>query len=93
MKQIDLTRIAFSFDATEKIITVSERDVNFDTTYNVVGKNESRVFEFDHSTGPEFDPNTIYIYKDKSGYTLQVANDARITEQAAKMYLNRKLKK
>lgn len=83
-----------SFDKENKIYSMSEKYVRFDTSYELkdIETKECEIFEFTHSTGAEFDPNTIWIYKSKSGSELHVCNDARITEIHAKNYLEHKLR-
>ena len=92
MTQIDLKTIPWSFE--NKIITISERDITFSTEYNVISpKGGNKVFNFDHSTGPEFDANTKWMYLSDDGVTLAVCNDAQMVEAAAKNYLTAKLNK
>jgi hypothetical protein len=97
MKQINLKLIPWSFDmkTSEKgIITISERDVRFDTEYNVVSPSgNEKVFKFTHSTGPEYDVNTKWIYKSDDGLQLAVCNDADMVKKAAADYLKAKLQK
>lgn len=92
MTTIYLSSVGWSYDKSTKTITVSERDVSFATTYKVISHRTGaeKVFEFDHSTGPEFDPNTKWIYKSADGLTLAVANDATMTAAAAEQYLEAK---
>lgn len=81
-----------SFNPATKTITVSEKDVPFATSYEVKNpKNGSiKKFEFTESTGPEFDPNTKWIYK-CGELTLEVCNDKQITALRAENYLRHKL--
>ena len=76
----------------QKLFSMSERDVTFDTSYEIVNPKtgNSVVFNFTHSTGPEFDPETKYIYKSDDGLTLEVVNDKHITKVRAQMYLEAK---
>jgi len=77
------------------IFHMSEKDVKFASTYEMVNPktNKSMVFEFTHSTGPEFDPKTVYVYKNKEAMvSIFVHNDPKITGQRAKAYLAAKLK-
>jgi len=76
----------------QKLFSMSEKDVTFDTSYKVVNPktNNSVVFNFTHSTGPEFDPETKYIYKSDDGLTLEVCNDKKITAIRAQNYLEAK---
>ena len=93
MIQIDLKKILWSFE--KGIITISEKDVAFGTTYNVISPNTGvgKLFEFTHSTGPEFDKNTQWIYKCDDGIQLAVCNDAQMVKKAAEEYLKAKLRK
>lgn len=85
-----------TYDASTATFTASEKDVKFDTAYKLVnpGTGRSGIFEFSHSAGPEFDPNTIYVYKGPKGglmqLTLNIINDAKITEIRAAAYLEAK---
>ncbi len=88
----------WSYDAKTKTFLVSEKDLGagFATDYAVmnpktgVGMN----FIFDHSTGGEFEPTTKWVYYSPDHtMTLEVANDPAWARQAAKDYLNAKLRK
>ena len=72
---------------------VNERDVPFDTSYTIKNSvtGNSMEFEFTHSTGPEFEPSTKWIYKSADGCILEVCNDPEMTEIARKNYLRAKL--
>lgn len=93
MTTITLSAIRWSYDKSTKTILISERDVPFATKYKVVSPRtgKSKVFDFDHSTGPEFDKNTKWIYKSEDGVTLAVANDVIMVKVAAERYLDAKL--
>lgn len=95
MIQIDLKKIPWSFDVkiSEKgVIVISEKDVQFGTEYNVISPNGGqKVFKFTHSTGPEFDPKTQWIYKSDDNLQLAVCNDAKMVKVAAENYLKGKL--
>ena len=93
MKIVDLKTIPY-FVNSAKTIFVSERDVNkFDTSYNVRSPKTGVIKEFNfvHSTGPEFDPKTVWLYKSEDGHHFGVCNDVEITKQHAENYLNHKL--
>jgi len=89
----------WSYDHRTKTILVSEKDLGagFATEYEVVNPNTGTkvIFTFTHSTGPEFDPKTKYVYKAKWGDSLflEVANDPAWTREAARNYLQAKLRK
>ena len=91
---INLKKIPFKYDEDKRTFYISEKDVQFATEYTLISPIGKKVtFKFTHSTGPEFDPNTSWIYiSDDKKYTLNVANDIAITAANAKAYLNGKLK-
>jgi hypothetical protein len=93
MVTINLSKIKWSFDKKTSTILISEKEVPFDTTYNVISPTTGmgNVFQFSHSTGAEFDPNTNWIYKSTDGIILSVSNDPHLVEVAARKYLNAKL--
>ena len=94
MTRIDIKSIPYSMNGN--VILISERDVKFGTSYEVWNKKTggSEVFEFSHSTGAEFDPKTIWVYKStSSNLELHVANDPEMTAKAAEAYLSAKLRK
>ena len=93
MQTIDLNKIPFNYNKETKIISISEKHVPFGTSYEVVGKSGTQKFHFSHSTGPEFDPKTRWVYTSEHGVTLEVCNDAEITKQLAQNYLIGKLGK
>jgi len=80
------------FDKETNTFYGSEREIPFDSRYKVlnVSTNDSRIFEFVYSTGPEFDPKTQWIYKSEDGVQLIISNDPEITKRNAKNYLNAK---
>ena len=82
-----------SYNSETKTFSGSEKEIPFDTTYTV--KNEKtgiqKDFEFSHSTGPEFHPDTKWIYKNEE-LTLEICNDAKITQTRATNYLNAKMR-
>lgn len=89
MIQVDLNKIKWSFE--NKVITISEKDVAFGTEYNVISpKGGQKVFKFTHSTGPEFDVNTKWIYESDDKLQLAVCNDAKMVKVAAENYLKGK---
>jgi hypothetical protein len=85
-----------SWNKDEKVFSISERHIPFATSYKLLNPktNKGVVFEFSHSTGPEFDINTKWIYTcDVEEVTLQVCNDAIMTNIFADNYLRAKLRK
>ena len=92
MTNIDFKKIPWSFKINE--ITISEKDVPFDTDYNVISPtNGNKHFKFTHSTGPEFDKDTKWIYVSEDGIRLAVCNDTQMVKVAAENYLKAKLRK
>jgi len=92
MIQIDLKKIDWSFK--NDTITISEKDTRFGTEYLVISpKGNGKVFKFSHSTGPEFDKNTKWIYTSEDNIQLAVCNDANMVKHAAKEYLSAKLRR
>lgn len=81
------------YNKSQKLFVVSERDVSFDTSYKMINPktNNSVEFDFSHSTGPEFDPKTKYVYKSKDGLTLEVCNDTFISAIRKQHYLEHKI--
>lgn len=74
---------------------VNERDTRFDTSYDVYNPESGKYVTFDlsHSTGSEWDPKTIWIYKNKKlNLELHISQDPDITNIRANNYLNHKLK-
>ena len=67
--------------------------MKFATSYKLVDKSGNyKIFNFEKSTGPEFDPNTEWIYKsENSQITLVISNDATMTKVAAESYKTAKL--
>ena len=82
----DSKKKLLSYDKDDNTFYGSEKDIPFDTSYKVVNidTNQSRLFEFTHSTGPEFDPKTQWIYKNSdSNIRLIISNDAEKVNQAS----------
>lgn len=81
-----------SYNTETKTITVSGKDVPFDTSYVVKNPktNGEVMFELSHSTGSEWDPKTMWVYKSKEGITLKIGNDD-VTPAHANAYLQAKL--
>jgi len=84
----------FSFNPETRTFTASEKDVQFATTYELINPKSgmSMVFDFTHSTGPEFDPNTKWVYKSKEGFFFEVCNDAQMAKIHAENYLKAKMR-
>lgn len=74
---------------------INERDTTFDTSYDVYNPPTGKyvTFQFSHSTGSEWDPNTIWVYKNTShNLELHITQDKTITEMRSNNYLKHKLK-
>ena len=95
MVTIDLNSVKYFYDSNRKCIIMSERDVQFATTYNVKSSRTGmlKLFEFTHSTGPEFSSDTRWVYKSDDGLLLEVCNDGEMVSKAARNYLTAKLGK
>jgi hypothetical protein len=83
-----------SYNKASDTFNGSEKDIPFDTSYTIENSEtkKSEVFDFVNSTGPEFDPNTKWIYKSLVGRTLVISNDSDITKKNAQSYLEHKCK-
>lgn len=81
-----------TFNKKENTFYGSEKNIPFDTSYEVKNTETgiSVKFNFTHSTGPEFDPKTQWVYKSEQGMLLIVANDAEITRINADNFLKAK---
>jgi hypothetical protein len=91
MTTVDLKKVKFLVE--NGAIRVSEREVSFDTKYEVISSktNLAKVFDFTHSTGPEFDINTEWVYASEDGIEFRVCNDRIMTAEAGAAYLKAKL--
>lgn len=94
MTVIDTSRVKFLYIPEEKTFIISEREIRFDTEYEIYNPKTGvrKEFNFTHSTGPEFDPATAYVYANEEGYSLWVTNDATITANNEEAYLKAKLR-
>ncbi|MEO6305070.1 MAG: hypothetical protein ABIP51_18070 [Bacteroidia bacterium] len=92
---INLEKVKFIYKESTKTFTISEKEVPFATEYEILnpktGKKET--FDFYKSTGPEFDPNTKWLYANQKGLTLEVCNDKKMTEISAANYLAAKTRR
>ena len=91
------TTNVLSFNTAENAFYGSEKDIPFATQYKIINLQTKKfeVFEFMHSTGPEFDPETQWIYKSIEkigGIRLIICNDLKITKLNAAAYLEHKHK-
>ena len=90
---INIQQAGVKYTAAEKLFVCSGKQTKFDTSYRLVNfeTEKNKVFSFDHSTGSEWDPKTIWVYKSEDGYTLHILNDD-VTPQHAEAYLQHKLR-
>ncbi len=91
---INLFTTPYSYNKDTKVFSFSEKDVPFASTYEVLNPQTGNKVSFDlsHSTGPEFHPDTKWVYKNKqSDVTVEVCNDALITKLRGLAYLDHKL--
>ena len=93
--KIDLKQTKHAYNTDTKTFTMSEKNIPFATEYILrnPATGNSKEFKFTHSTGPEFDPNTKWIYKSDDGITLEVCNDPKITAILEEQYLKHKMRK
>tara|TARA_B100001094_G_C17416058_1_gene432433 strand:+ start:66 stop:350 length:285 start_codon:yes stop_codon:yes gene_type:complete len=93
MTQIEFNKDHCKWTESLKLISISETLVKFDTSYRLWNPltRTGKVFEFSHATGPEFNPDTRWIYKSDDGFTLEIINDVELTSKRSKEYLNAKL--
>lgn len=96
--QINLEKVPYGYNAQYRTFYMTERYVPFDTEYNMFNPSTGRSmsFKFSHSTGPEFDPKTEWIYESPADgvidkMKLVITNDPQITAANAKAYLNHKV--
>lgn len=95
MTNVKLSNIEFKYSKEDKTFYISETQVPFDTTYILKSPttNNEVEFTFTHSTGPEFDPDTRWIYKSDNGLKLEVCNHKLLTQLNASIYLEGKLRR
>ena len=91
--KINIKHPTLEYDKGTKTFTTSGKLILFATSHTIVNtktKNEVK-FDFVESTGSEWDPKTLWIYKSDCGYTLRIKNDD-VTPQHAENYLQAKLR-
>jgi len=93
MATIKIYGTSTKYDKSTKTFTVDGRKSKFGTKQTLVNEktNVSKEFDFSHSTGSEWETDTLWIYKSLDGYTLQVGNED-VTPQHAQNYLNAKMR-
>jgi Na+-transporting NADH:ubiquinone oxidoreductase subunit NqrF len=75
-----------------KTFIADGKKIQFDTSYTITNpktKGEMK-FDFTESTGSEWDPKTLWIYKSEEGFTLNLTNED-VTPEHAEAYLKAKL--
>lgn len=90
--EITLKKGKYTF--VNNTFTMSERDVKFATSFKITNPKtgNSMLFNFQYSTGPEFDPNTRWVYISDTGVKLELKNDPITTQIARENYLKYKLR-
>lgn len=81
------------FDKSTKTFVVDGRLVLFASRHTVYNEktNKQMVFEFSHSTGSEWDIESLWIYKSPDGFILHVGNQD-VTPRHKQNYLNAKMR-
>lgn len=89
-----LTPDKFKFNKKTKTFHASGKEVTWDIMYKLVNPTTkgSMLFSLVESTGSEWDPNTVWIYKGEGEYYLHLTNE-EVTEEHAAMYLKAKTRK
>ena len=93
MTQLEYNKDTFQYLESIKMFSVSELEVpKFDTSYRLWNPEtkHGKIFNFSHSTGPEFAADTKFVYKTDCGLTLSIANDPVLTKRREMIYLNAK---
>ena len=97
MFRIDVSKYPGSWSKDSKTFTMSETNngttIPFGTQYEVFNPatNSVKVFEFTHSTGPEFASDTRWVYKCED-MLLEICNDPEVTKRNAAAYLKAKMR-
>lgn len=96
MKSVDiiLTPSNTNYDAKTGTFVMSEVGIQFSMNYKLINPKtgDSREFELSHSTGSEWDPETVWVYKSDDGYTLIITQDTHLTKERSASYLKHKTK-
>ena len=96
MIHITFNKTKHAYVDADKKFTMSEADVpGFATEYKILNSetDNGMIFKFTHSTGPEFDPETKWVYLSDEGYTLEVCNDPKMAEAAKRSYIKGKFER
>lgn len=95
MFTIELNKHPYVYNDERKTFVMGENGIPFGTSYVIKNPKTggSKQFKFTHSTGPEFDPKTRWVYKSEDGIQLEICNDTEMTKNAADNYLKAKLRK
>lgn len=84
----------FTYRKETKEFLVSGKKVKFATSYLLKNTKTGGTMKFDfkESTGSEWEPDTLWIYKSKDGFTLNLTNED-VTPEHEQAYLETKLRK
>ena len=77
-----------------KTFIAAGKKIQFDTSFTITNpktKGEMK-FDFKESTGSEWDPKTLWVYKSEDGFTLNLTNED-VTPAHEQAYLEAKLRK
>lgn len=89
--EIGIRKNKVAYHKVDKTFTVSGKSVQFGTEHSLLNEKTgvSKEFKLSHSTGSEWDPNTVWVYKSEDGFLLKVSNED-VTEVHARNYLKAK---
>ena len=89
--QIGIQKNKVNYLKEKNTFIVSGKGVQFGTEHSILNEKTgvSKTFKFSHSTGSEWDPNTVWVYKSEEGLVLHVTNDD-VTPEQARNYLKAK---
>ncbi len=92
MVQVNIQKTGVVYNKELNSFVVSGKKVSFGSSYELYNEKtgNKKVFELSHSTGSEWDPNTVWIYKNGE-MKLIVTNDD-VTKEHAENYLKAKLR-
>ena len=92
MKNITTDQCVYNKET--KTFIADGRKIQFDTSYTITNPKTQKEMKFDfkESTGSEWDPKTLWIYKSEEGFILNLTNED-VTPDHAKAYLESKLRK
>jgi len=93
MVKIYIQKQNVKFDKATKTFSVKGKGIKFATQYEVINQKTGAfsIFDLVESTGSEWAPSTIWIYKNSNDFFLHVGNDD-VTKQHVTNYKNAKLR-